>query len=544
MKIKTINQQIDDFLNNLSKMGITTRMISEDTGVSTHSLSNWRQGKSTPNQINLLKLSNYSLTILSQYNLDFPLKKELREPIVKFRKYVEEILREMPKKNDKENIIISDHQANKNAEEILKPILDFQNLDFYFNIDKDEGFSLDHKNIIDRKVEKQYRENFVKNFNLLIRFVDKNSQNDVEDFTFEGWKEEHAKEFYSNLPHDEDYDVKEKISSVAELWLSKKLNVSKTQILNWRKGKDFPSDDNLLNLKKLLRIEGQGAFLMYEFGEEQLKGMFLPSLRNTANKRVQDYHYYKTLEFFTNVLFLYGYENPTVKELKEDMEGSLIEENYENVVLSFFEEYNNMKVSRDFTVDEDTIIHNPELAPYISMDDTHINYVIRKNEELLNRIFTKENVRLLIEIGEKRFLNEQKEGLYEIISLLEKREGIRNTAVLNLAPKFRLLYSPDQHTSEQIDILTDQLAAYLQQPLIKRWFDLEYSFEGLTDNEENEIMEFMRYAMLNNNQELRKKVTECAVKKLEYEQGFQYSDLLILFDDLSEPTVIKKIFRR
>ncbi|EGO2849130.1 transcriptional regulator [Enterococcus faecalis] len=98
MKTKTINKQIEDFLNNLSKMGITTRMISEDTGVSTHSLSNWRQGESTPNQINLLKLRDYSLTILSQYNLDFPLKKELREPIEKFCKYVEEVLREMPKK--------------------------------------------------------------------------------------------------------------------------------------------------------------------------------------------------------------------------------------------------------------------------------------------------------------------------------------------------------------------------------------------------------------------------------------------------------------
>lgn len=79
-------------------MGITTRMISEDTGMSLHSLSNWRQGESNPNQINLLKLRDYSLTILSEHNLDFPLKKELREPIEKFCKYVEEVLREMPKK--------------------------------------------------------------------------------------------------------------------------------------------------------------------------------------------------------------------------------------------------------------------------------------------------------------------------------------------------------------------------------------------------------------------------------------------------------------
>lgn len=544
MKTKTINKQIDDFLNNLSKMGITTRMISEDTGMSLHSLSNWRQGESNPNQINLLKLRDYSLTILSEHNLDFPLKKELREPIEKFCKYVEEVLREMPKKNDKEDIIFSDHQVNQDAENILKPILDFQNLDFYFNVDKGEGFGLDHKNMIDRKVEKQYRETFVNNFNLLIQFVDENSQYDVEDLIFQGWEAEHAEEFYAKLPHDEDYDVKEKISSVAELWLSKELDVSKTQILNWKKGKDFPSANNLLYLKKLLHLEGNGVFLMYEFDELKLKSIFLPSMGEAADKRVKNFLYYKTLEFFTNVLFLYCYENPTVKELREDMEDSLIEENHEDVVLSFFEEYNNMKVFRDFIVDEDTLIHNPELAPYIHMDDIHISYVVKKNEELLNRIFTKENIRLLSEIGEKRFLNEQKEGLYEIISLLEKHEVVRNTAVLNLAPKFRLLYSHDQYTSEQIDGLTDQLAAYLQLPIIKRWFDLEYSFEGLTDNEENEIMEFMRDAMLKNNQELRKKVTECAIKKMEYEQGFQYSDLLILFDDLSVPAVINKIFKR
>lgn len=544
MKTKMINKQIDNFLNILSKMGITTRMISEDTGVSIHSLSNWRQGESNPNQINLLKLRDYSLTILSEYNLDFPLKKELREPIEKFYKYVEEVLREMPKKNDKEDIIFSDHQANQDAETILKPILDFQNLDFYFNIDKGEGFGLDHKNMIDRKVEKQYRENFVNNFNLLIQFVDENSQYDVEDLIFQGWEAERAEELYANLPHDEDYDVKEKISSLAELWLSKKLNVSKTQILNWRKGKDFPSADNLLNLKKLLRLEGNGAFLMYEFDEEQLKSMFLPSLGNAANERIQEYFYYKTLEFFTNILFLYCYENPMVEKLREDMEDSLIVENHESVVFSFFKEFNYLKVSRDFNSDEDILIHNPELAPYINMDDTHISYVVKKNEELLNRIFTKENVRLLSEIGEKRFLNEQKEGLYEIISLLEKHEGVRDTAVLNLAPKFRLLYSPAQHTSEQIYVLTNQLATYLQQPLIKRWFDLEYSFEDLTENEENKIMEFMWYVMLNNNQELRKKVTECAIKKMEYESGSEYTDLLTLFDDLSVPAVIKKIFRR
>ncbi|MGM0214240.1 hypothetical protein IGI42_001781 [Enterococcus sp. AZ109] len=519
-------------------------MISEDIGVSLHSLSDWRQGKSTPNQTNLLKLRDYSLKIMAKYSLDFPLIKELREPIERFYKFVEEFLREMPKENDKEDIIFSDHQKNLEAKEILMPILDFQNLDFYFNIETGEGFGLDHKNRTDRKIEKKYRENFVNNFNLLVHFIDKNSQKDVEELIFDGWEKDRAEEFYLNLPHDDDYNVKEKISSVAELWLSKKLKVSKTQILNWKKGKDFPSAENLMNLKKILHLKGKGSFLMYEFDCEQLKSMFLPSLRKDSNKRMEDYLYYKTLEFFTNILFVYCVENPMVEKLREDMKDSLIEENHKNVVLSFFKETHLMKVSRAFILAEDGISHNPELEPYISMNETRLSYIIRKNEELLNRVFTKENVGLLNEVSEKRFVNEQKEGLAEIISLLEKNEGVSNTAMLNLAPKFRLLYSHDEHTMEQIDVLTDQLATYLQSPLIKKWFDSEYSFEGLTEINEIEIMRFMRHAMLYNNQELRKKVIECAKKKMKLDSGSQYDDLLILFDDLSMPSVIERIFRR
>ena len=40
----------------------------------------------------------------------------------------------------------------------------------------------------------------------------------------------------------------------------KELNVSKTQIINWKNGKDFTSDENLKILKHLVRKTGEGAF--------------------------------------------------------------------------------------------------------------------------------------------------------------------------------------------------------------------------------------------------------------------------------------------
>ncbi len=50
--------------------------------------------------------------------------------------------------------------------------------------------------------------------------------------------------------------------------------------------------------------------------------------------------------------------------------------------------------------------------------------------------------------------------------------------------------------------------------------------------------------MLNNNRDLRMKVTNCAVNKIKSDKGLKYSDLLIFFDDLSVLVVLERIFRR
>lgn len=106
------------------------------------------------------------------------------------------------------------------------------------------------------------------------------------------------------------------------------------------------------------------------------------------------------------------------------------------------------------------------------------------------------------------------------------------------------MYSPDEHSPEDIEKITDNLALLLTVPSIFKWFHSEYSFDSLTDKELNEVMGFANLALLNNNQELREKVKRYAIEKLGSKTDLPYSDLLIFFDDLSVQSVIERIFYR
>lgn len=124
---------------------------------------------------------------------------------------------------------------------------------------------IDEKNEVDRKVKKKHKATFQKNINLLIDFIDEISTYDLEDIhecsLLKGEvSEEQLKELYSHIPKDDDFDMSYKIKLVAELWLERELNVSKTQIINWENGKDFPSDENFRNLKQLVRKTSKCAF--------------------------------------------------------------------------------------------------------------------------------------------------------------------------------------------------------------------------------------------------------------------------------------------
>lgn len=538
MKSK-LSIEIDHFLTNLGTMGITTAAIQSNSKISARSLSDWRNGKSEPNQENLVKLRDYSLDLLTSFGIDFPLKKEFREPLENFYRLIGGLLREMKKRDDKENIILEDNKNDELAQTALKPLLDFQVFDGYINTSEQGGFLIDKTNSIDRKIKKEYQENFVQNFNLLIDFIDRESEKDIEDLKDE-MSEKRAVEFYSNLPHEEDYEELEnipKINSIAEFLLGENLGVSKTQIQSWKNEKDFPTEENLVNLRKLLHLEGERAFLMYKFQESKLEKMFLPS----ENKRVDDFveleRYNDTLEFFTNVLFFYCKDNPKVKQLKEDMEESLIEETQANIVNAFFREVRVLKNSRVVGF-EDASVDNPEFFPYTEMSDEQVGYILRKDEDLLKRIFTSKNIELLNEISENPFfIDEQREQLDEMISLLKNREGVDFPYF-----RFRLLYHPDDHSSEDIEVITNGLAVLLHAPNTYKWFCSEYSYENLTEKEKREVRNFRTLALLQNNQELREKVKQCAIDKMEEENSSLYYELLMFFDDLSAQSMIDRIF--
>ncbi|GBG97542.1 hypothetical protein NtB2_01689 [Lactococcus termiticola] len=222
------------------------------------------------------------------------------------------------------------------------------------------------------------------------------------------------------------------------------------------------------------------------------------------------------------------------------MERSLTEEIEENIVQAFFREIYCLKISRGYTLDDNTKERLPELVSYIEMSNEQINYILRKDKEVLNRIFTNETIKLLREVsGNPYFDEEQREQLEELISFLEHRKGVKVPYL-----KFRLLCSPDEHSPEDIEEITDNLALLLTAPSIFKWFHSEYSFDSLTDKELNEVMGFANLALLNNNQELREKVKRYAIEKLGSKTDLPYSDLLIFFDDLSVQSVIERIFYR
>lgn len=532
---------INELLNNLSKMGFTYNKIHERTGIAKLNLSKWRNGESKPNQDNLLKLRDFALEVLTENGLNFPLKKEYREPLEKFYRYAEEVLQEMPKKNHKEATILSDHVDNQEALQFLKPTLDFGLFDSYINFNSRSGFNLEHKRHIERKIEKQYQSMFILNFNLLIDFIDNNSEKDVKALLCKNWTRERAEQFYNNLPHEEDYEELENVSfipSIAEFWLAQELKVSKTQIRNWKIGKDFPTEENLSKLKKLLHLNGKMAFLGYEFPKWQLESMFLPDIDEKLRKKDEDFLYYETLEFFTQVLFFYCGETLLIKQLKDDMENSLTEEVQENVVTEFFREFHNLKVVREIIPNEETYKNLPNLASYFDMSDQQVDYILRKDESLLRQVFKKEHVNLLKEVSENRyFVKEQKEQLDELVSLLENRKGVNFPYF-----KFRFLYFPDNHSVDDVEEITQGLALFLTIPSIFKWFHSDYSFENLSDKEHSEVMGFANLALLNNNQELKEKVKRYAIKKLRSDSELPYCDLLVFFEDLTMPSAVQKIF--
>jgi len=451
MENRNLNQHIETFLRELSKNGIGIEEVAQYSGISIHSLSNWRNGYSKPNHKNLTKLREYAFNVWSSNKESLYYKneyRELREVIQAFYNQVDKILMNMSSTGETEKKIFDDHKNNPQAQDMLEKFLDFGAFDMYVNFDNQDVTKMSEKVDINIKIKKKYQKSFIENINNLIEFIDETSQYEVETLCEshlfpDKLVKRQVKEFYNNIPHEEDFDVPYKISSIGEQWIQTNLGISKTQVKNWRMGKDRPSEENLENLKKLVRRKGKTAFLGYLFSKEDFVNMFLPSLEVEAKNKDKEFALHSTLEYFTNVLFYYCYEEESVKQLIDNVEISIKKQTANSVASSFFGEIHNLKVSREFYYDEDAKKDLPDLKEYFNMSIEAINNTLKQNNHIVDSIFTKYNIQLLEDYAKRNFDEDKKEALFEVVKNLKKGEGI-SPKILFVNVKFRKLYHPSK----------------------------------------------------------------------------------------------------
>ncbi|PTK01178.1 hypothetical protein BUZ73_12120 [Staphylococcus saprophyticus] len=449
MENRDLSQHIETFLKELSKNGIGIEEVAQCSGISIHSLSNWRNGYSKPNHKNLTKLREYALNVWSSNKESLYYKteyRELREVVQTFYNQIDNILMNMSSTGETEKKILDEHKNNPQAQDMLEKFLDFGAFDMYVNFDNQDVTKMSEKVDINKKIKKKYQKAFIENINNLIEFIDETSQYEVETLCEshlfpDKLVKRQVKEFYNNIPHEEDFDVPYKISSIGEQWIQTNLGISKTQVKNWRIGKDRPSEENLEILKKLVRRKGKTAFLGYIFLKEDLVNMFLPSLDIEVENKEEEIALHYTLEYFTNVLFYYCYYNENVKSLINDVQENTIKQTGISIASSFFDEMHSLNVSRKYYYDEEDKQNMPNLKEYFDMSNKSVDYVLKKDQRILDKIFTDENIKLLLDYADTNFDDDKKEALTEVVRKLQKNEGIR-PLVLVTNVKFRKLYHP------------------------------------------------------------------------------------------------------
>lgn len=451
MENRNLSQHIETFLKELSKNGISIEEVAQCSGISIHSLSNWRNGYSKPNHKNLTKLREYALNVWSSNKESLYYKdeyRELREVVQTFYNQIDKILMNMSSTGETEKKILDDHKNNSQAQEMLEKFLDFGVFDMYVNFDNQDITKMSEKVDINKKIKKKYQKTFIENINNLIEFIDETTQYEVdtlcESHLFpDKLVKRQVKEFYNNIPHEEDFDVPYKISSIGEQWIQTNLGISKTQVKNWRIGKDRPSEENLEILKKLVRRKGKSAFLGYTFLNEDFVNMFLPSLDIEAEDEEGEIALHCTLEYFTNVLFYYCYYNENVKNLINDVQENTIKQTDISIASSFFNEMHSLRVSRKYFYDEKGKQDMPNLKEYFDMSNESVDYVLKKDQRILDKIVTDENIKLLLDYADTNFDNDKKEALTEVIRKVKKNEGIR-PLILVTNVKFLKLYHPNK----------------------------------------------------------------------------------------------------
>lgn len=422
LKKQEFHKNIEDFLRTLNKMGINMEEVSKQSGISKHSLSDWRNGNSVPKRNNLKKLRDYSVHLIGT---DF-LHKEFQSTIIEFCEKVHLYLQEMTTDGETEKEIINLHENNPRAQEVLEPFLEFGVFDSFISPNM-QYKHIDGKPKIGRELKNKYKQNFIDNINNLIEFIDETSRYESIDICQsplfpDNLVRRQVEEFCRNVPREEHFDVTHKITSVGEQWIQHHLNVSKRQIDSWRKGIDFPSNENLQNLKELVGYHSNAAFYGYKFTNEDFLHMFLPSLKIEMENNLKEYEMNEKLKHFTNMLFYYCSYDKQVEELMENVEISIKIKDDNSIASSFFNEIHNLKVTRELYYEPYSRENPKDLKEYFNMSIESINKTLEQDFAVIDEIVTKENIKKLESYAEKYFDEDQKEDLLNVINKIDDKE--------------------------------------------------------------------------------------------------------------------------
>lgn len=422
LKEKEFQKSIEDFLRALNKMGINMEEVSKQSGISKHSLSDWRNGNSVPKRNNLKKLRDYSVHLIGTNFLH----KEFQSPVIDFCEKVHLYLQEMITDGEIEKEIMKLHENNPRAQEVLEPFLEFGVFDSF--IDSNMQYKhIDGKPKMDRELKNKYKQNFIDNINNLIEFIDETSRYESIDIYQsplfpDNLVRRQVEEFCRNIPREEHFDVTHKITSVGEQWLQHHLNVSKRQIDSWRKGIDLPSNENFHNLKELVGHHGNVTFYGYKFKNDDFLHMFLPSLKIELENQEKEYEFHKNLMNFTDMLFYYCSHDKQVEELMENVEISIKTKSDNSIASSFFNEIHKLKVTRESYYDSHSREILKDLKEYFNMSIESINKTLEQDFALIDEIIIKENIQKLENYAKEYFDDYQKEDLFKIIEIVNDED--------------------------------------------------------------------------------------------------------------------------
>lgn len=288
---------LDNLLNGLLvELQFSTRKIASEVQINEKNLSKWRNGVTQPKYDDTRILLEYSL-IIKQLPYSYNIQKLATE----FEHACYERLYDLdPDRLLKEAIVQDTRDFLKEQTSIIfnvtenSPAFDDDKIQMFYDkmIDAnildmtlgEQSFYLPPNVTLTKKIASKYRKQFTHNFKIFIEVLDALVNLDVEDIIesplIPNWLPDKKKDFINNVKQLVNYssETNHKKRTAVQSWLAESLDVSPSQISNWKSGKDFPTMYNLQNLQKVLGFRGELGLIGYNMDTDmcisQLHGLF------------------------------------------------------------------------------------------------------------------------------------------------------------------------------------------------------------------------------------------------------------------------------